>query len=62
MTHLHLGVAARPAFVPNPHVPCPECARVADARHAAERAHDWARAELLRREGLRHGDEVHRGR
>ncbi|MGI5338109.1 hypothetical protein ACQEVS_12265 [Streptomyces sp. CA-181903] len=62
MTHMPFGVAARPALVPNPHVPCAACTRITDARHAAGRAGDWKRVELLRREGLRHGDEVHCGR
>ncbi|MGK5640343.1 hypothetical protein ACSNOK_18800 [Streptomyces sp. URMC 126] len=60
MTHLSFGVGARPVFVPSPHAPCAECNRITDARHAAERAHDWSRVERLRREGLRHGGEVHR--
>lgn len=61
MTHMSFWVGARPALVPNPCVPCVACARIGDARYAAERAGDWKRVELLRREGLRHGEEVHRG-
>ncbi|MGK5638349.1 hypothetical protein ACSNOK_08550 [Streptomyces sp. URMC 126] len=61
MTHLPFGVGARPAFVPNPRVACAACTLLTEARYAAERAGDWKRVELLRREGLRHGDEVHRG-
>ncbi|MBC2873623.1 MULTISPECIES: hypothetical protein [Streptomyces] len=56
MTHM----SPRRALVPNPHAPCAECTRITDARHAAERSGDWARAELLRRDSLKHA-EAHRG-
>ncbi|MFI0737964.1 hypothetical protein ACH4PU_07650 [Streptomyces sp. NPDC021100] len=56
MTHMSSGGA----LVPNPHAPCAECTRITDPRRAAERSGDWARAELLRRDSLKHV-EAHRG-